>query len=246
MIGAMSGSSELALVLSRTEYREADWIVTLFTDQSGKVSALARGARKSRKRFGGSLEPLHTLRVEFSSRGGGELYTLHNAQIERPRAALLEELGALSAAGRALSWVRRAAPNHTPEPVLWHALGACLDALSQTKEYPPGTILGAFGLRMLETLGWGLGLTACVVCGKPCPHERAAWINPERGGLVCRACGGGPFKLTGQDREHLAAAALGLVQHLHQDVSDVADRIVERALGAHLGLDDGDARQTLG
>ena len=54
-----------ALVLRRTPYREADLVVTLFTAELGQVSALARAARKSQRRFGGSLEPFHTLEVEL-------------------------------------------------------------------------------------------------------------------------------------------------------------------------------------
>lgn len=233
------------MVLGRTPFRESDWILSLFTDQSGKISALARGARKSQKRFGGALEPMHTLRVELVP-GRGDLSTLKSAELERPRALLLSRLDGLNAAGRALSWVRRAAPNHTPEPALWHALESCLDELTTEGAAPPDAVLGAFGLRLLETLGWGLHLSGCVVCGKLCPRGRPAWVNPERGGLVCRACGGGPFQLSAEDREHLAAVALGTERRLATTVTHVAQKLVERALGAHLGFEEGNGPQRIG
>ena len=69
-----------ALVLRRTPYREADLVVTLFTAELGQVSALARAARKSQRRFGGSLEPFHTLQTELDEPSGAELMTLRTAQ----------------------------------------------------------------------------------------------------------------------------------------------------------------------
>ncbi|HEY5376881.1 MAG TPA: recombination protein O N-terminal domain-containing protein, partial [Polyangiaceae bacterium] len=70
----------LALLLRRVEYGESDLVVTLLTDSIGRVSALARGARKSVKRFGGVIEPMHTLRISYDDRAGAELVVLREAK----------------------------------------------------------------------------------------------------------------------------------------------------------------------
>ena len=62
---ATKSHATLALLLRRTPYRDADLVLSLFTEQLGQVSALARAARKSQRRFGGSLEPFHTLHLEL-------------------------------------------------------------------------------------------------------------------------------------------------------------------------------------
>lgn len=240
-----------ALVLGRVDYAEADVIVSLFTDQLGKLSALARGARRSKKRFIGALEPLHTLQVELNERPRGELFTLHAASLSKPRTAILQQLSALSAAGTALSWVKKSAPEHQPEPQLWRALCECLDNLGQSPPREKASasavsavpasnlsenILGAFGLRLLSILGWQLNWTSCVVCNKPCPPEQSAQLTPERGGLICQGCGGGALHITAEARRELHAIGFGAPGPLSPRWAALAADIVERALSAHLGL----------
>ncbi|HET9932165.1 MAG TPA: DNA repair protein RecO, partial [Polyangiaceae bacterium] len=105
-----------ALLLRRVELGEADLVVTLFTRALGRVSALARGARKSQKRFGGALEPFFTLRVRLEERPHSELFILAEARVSRARLGMLSDLTRLEVAGRALGWIRKAAPPRTPEP----------------------------------------------------------------------------------------------------------------------------------
>lgn len=225
-----------ALLLARVTYGEADLVVTLFTESLGRVSALARGARRSSKRFGGALEPIHTLRVSLDERSRGELVPLRETSIEVAREKLAGNLESLTVAGKALSWLRKAAPPRTPEPAAWDAIVQFLDLL----ERDPGRQserLVALGMRMLEAFGWGLELSRCVRCGKLCPVEQTALVSPERGGLVCRACGGGPLRLASPTRQALMLAASGQDDALPASDLPRALELVERALAAHMGFD---------
>jgi DNA repair protein RecO (recombination protein O) len=179
---------------------------------------------------------MHTLKIEVSKSARGDLHTLKDAQLLRPRTGLTSSLETLDAAGKALHWLRRAAPHETPEPHLWQAITLLLDELSlpDGREHAPG-LLSAFGLRLLEVLGWGLNLHSCVSCGKPCPVGRAAWINPERGGLVCRECGGGPIRLSGEARQEMHLATQNDRGRVPAKWSPDFLRIVDRALHAHMG-----------
>src|SRR5262245_23669911 len=73
-----------ALLLRKVPYGEADLILTFFTEARGVVSAAARAARKSVRRFG-AIEPLHLLRVTVEERAGAELGNLIEARLVRPR-----------------------------------------------------------------------------------------------------------------------------------------------------------------
>jgi DNA repair protein RecO (recombination protein O) len=227
-----------ALLLGRVQFGEADLILHLFTDVSGRISALARGARKSKRRFSGTLEPMHTLRIEFSKTGRSDLHTLKGAQLLRPRTGLTSRLATLEAAGKALNWLRHAAPHETPEPHLWRATNGLLDELAEPdgEEHATG-LLTAFGLRLLEVLGWGLNLQSCVSCAKPCPPGRSAWINPERGGLVCRECGGGPIRLSSKAREQMFVATQDDQMRIGDEWTSDFLRVVDRALSAHMGAE---------
>ena len=73
-----------ALVVRTVDVGESDVIATLLTEPAGKVSAVARGARKGSRRLGGALEPVHTIVVMLDDRGA-ELATLREARIVKPR-----------------------------------------------------------------------------------------------------------------------------------------------------------------
>lgn len=226
-------------MLKRTEYGEADLVLAFFTERYGRVSALARAARRSTRRFSGALEPMHTLDVGLEERPKSELFMLREAHIAVARTGLTASLARLEAAGKALSWVRRAAPPRTPEPELWLAVEGLLDRLAERDEtIEPKRLIAAAGLHILATLGWGLDFERCVRCGKECPPEQVALLDAQHGGLVCRACGGARQRLEGPLRERLArAAADGDPTTLTADDAELASTLVEAVLKAHAGLE---------
>ncbi len=233
----------LAFVLRRTPYRDADLVVGLFSEQLGQISALARAARKSQRRFGGSLEPFHTIELDVEEAPGSELMQLREARIVTPRAGLLTQLDSMEAAGTFLGWVRHSAPAHTPEPALWLLLESCLDALEQralagARGAGPSArcTLAAHGLWLLGACGWRLELEYCVESGERCPEGKAALIDPARGGLVSRARGGAGLLLGGATRRRLIATQSQRVLLLDESDVDVTLQLIEGSLRAHAGL----------
>ena len=227
-----------ALLLRRVEYGEADLVLTLLTQKLGKVSALARGARKSMKRFGGSLEPMHTLALELDERPGAELFTLLEAKLKVPRAKILGSLAAMEAAGKALSWVRRAAPPRTPEEAPYALLSTLLDRLAEAPGAEPSAIaLAEAGLCLLSAFGWGIDFARCVRCGRQAQPAQSASVDAVRGGLVCRSCGGARLRISAAARQHMAQAAAGATGVVTGDEAQSALGIVEAALGAHAGIE---------
>ncbi len=226
-----------ALLVRKVGYGESDLVVTLFTQELGRISALARGARKSRRRFSGTLEPMHTLRVRFDKRAGVELCTLTESSIDQARIRLTADLDRLDATGRALGWVRRAAPPERSEPEVWRLINELFDRLDAVEALDPRRELAAHGLVQLAAFGWGIELSRCVGCAKPCAPGQAALLDPARGGLVCRSCGGARLKLGAAVRERLAQAAGGDPRVLLATDVSLALEIVEAALLAHMGLD---------
>ena len=224
-----------ALVLRRVELGDADLIVHLFTKTLGRVSAFARGARKSRKRFGGALEPFFTLRVRLEERERRELATLLEASVVTPRLGLLAELTRLESAGRALAWLRDAAPARTPEPEVWALIERALDRLAVSPRAACERELAETGLALLGAFGWGMDFERCVSCGKTCPAERPASAELARGGLVCRECGGGRVRFSAEARARFARASASEVDALAPEDVRLALDIVERVLAAHTG-----------
>jgi DNA repair protein RecO (recombination protein O) len=240
-----------ALVLRRTPYRDADLVVKLFTESLGQVSALARAARNSQRRFGGGLEPFHTLEAELDEAPGSELMALTSVRVQTARTHLYGHLEAMEAAGKFLNWIRHASPAHTPEPRVWQLSLACLDELNAasspaprdsavaaggSSQRGPTLILATFGLQLLAASGWRLELEHCVLSGARCPDGKSAMIDPERGGLVSRAEGGAPFLINGAARARLIAAQDGQSDALQEEDGALGLELVERCLRAHAGL----------
>jgi DNA repair protein RecO (recombination protein O) len=193
-----------ALLLRATDYREADRIVTMFTRDAGKVSAIARGARSSKRRFAGSLEPYSIIRVELEPQRG-ELFALKRAEITRAFPSLLGELSRMEAAGSALALVREAhAPLVVDETLFLCAVQYL--ALVDHEGDPQRSLLLAFALRVLSLVGLSPRLAVCGRSGEPVPVSKAAFFDPTLGSVVARRFGGGPFLLSGALRARMVAA----------------------------------------
>jgi len=231
-----------ALVVRVVEVGEADAIATLVTEQVGKVSAVVRGARKGSRRLGGALEPIHTIAVLLEDKGA-ELTTLKEARIVRTRVGLTSNLEALDAAGVALRWARHTFPPRTPEPDGWRILVELLDVLDRPAETPghgARSELARAGLKLLAAVGYAIDFERCVVCGRPCPEEKAACIDPARGGLVCRACGGASSVLLPEIRaaaRSLQAAPSAEATRVTAEQAEAVLRLVDRAMAAHAGFE---------
>jgi DNA repair protein RecO (recombination protein O) len=194
-----------ALVLGASDYRDADRIVTLFTERLGKVSALARAARASRRRFGGVLEPYAVIRVSLAP-SRGELYTLERAELVRAFVAILGDLDRMDAAGAALSLCRTAQEVRVANAAAFLALVQFLQVVDHEGD-PDRSRLLAFTMRFLAASGLAPRLDVCGRSGLPVPAHKSAYFDPALGAVVARRAGGGPFLLSGPTRARLLASA---------------------------------------
>src|SRR5512145_3036254 len=88
-----------AIILRHLDYGEADRIVTFLTPEHGRLKGFARGARKSRKRFGAALEPFAQVRLHWSAPRSGDLVSLREAELLDLRPGLRQDLAAIGMAG---------------------------------------------------------------------------------------------------------------------------------------------------
>jgi DNA repair protein RecO (recombination protein O) len=243
-----------ALLVRSVAFGEADVIATFFTETDGKVSAAVRGARRSTKRFGGALEPIHELVITLEDKGK-ELCTLKEARIGRPREGIVKGLDTMDAAGRSLRWVRHLCPARTPEPSAWSSLRALLDVLDACGYEAASTAarasgegpsvspvvlqhLAVFGLGLLADCGYALDFERCVRCGKACPEGRPAFLDAAGGGLVCMTCGGAR-RTIGAELRRLALRAQAREPDLAMTPAQASElvAIAEEAMSAHAEFD---------
>lgn len=172
---------ERAVVLSTVDYGEADRVVTLFTETRGKVSAFAAGARKSKRRFAGALEPTTLIKAQFVERRGSTV-RLDGADIERSFHAMRGDLSLISRAMYCLELCRELVREHEPHLQLFELLVEYLAKLEANQAGP--TSLIAFELDALAQAGLMPRFDSCAVCGGPVVGDEGVF-DPDHGGVVC-------------------------------------------------------------
>jgi DNA repair protein RecO (recombination protein O) len=188
-----------AIVLRVVNYGESDRIVTLFGRDTGRLSALARGARKSQRRFAGGLGLCALGAAAVRERPGAELATLERFDATDSHAALGSDVARMAHAAYAAELVGKlCAPRQVDTPVFdWLSLFLqLLDGDGASAER-----LRVFEIGLLSRLGFGPRLDSCAACGgasfagRPASEVAFRW-DPDRGGAVCTACarGGRPLQ----------------------------------------------------
>src|SRR5881409_3343187 len=154
---------EQGVVLRSVKLGEADKIVTVMTQGSGKVRAVAKGIRKTTSRFGARLEPLTHVSL-MAYRGRGSLDTISQAEIISPFRPIREDLGLFAAGETMLEAVDKVAEEHERNIRLTLLLLSGLRALDE-RPADPTAVAESFMLKLLSLSGFHPALTACAACG---------------------------------------------------------------------------------
>ena len=172
---------EQGVVLRSAKLGEADKIVTVMTQGSGKVRGVAKGIRKTTSRFGGRLEPFTHVNLMLY-RGRGSLDTITQAEIIAPHRAIRDDLALFAAGETMLEAVDRVAEEHERNVRLVLLLLSGLRAL-ETRPADPAAVAESFVLKLLSISGFHPSLTACAVCGS----TDVQLFSSGLGGAVCAA-----------------------------------------------------------
>jgi DNA repair protein RecO (recombination protein O) len=220
-----------AVVLRSMRYGEADRILHLYTPHRGRVSAIAKGVRRARSRFGGRLEPFFRLHIELHE-GRGELLTVTGAQTIDGYARLRGDARALDAAARACDAVGRLFETSEPHPGVFNLLCRQLVLLDE-RAGEVGSGRGgalAFRLKLLLAAGLAPQLGGCASCGE---QEHLVGFSGAAGGVVCGACEAGSFPLAREAHDFMTEA-LGRTLMEVPEAGAATLGQVERAIAATL------------
>ena len=162
----MAGSLKTEAVVLRTiRYGEADRVLHLYTPHRGRVSAIAKGVRRAKSRFGGRLEPFFRLRLVLYE-GRSDLLTVSSAETVHPHARLREHAAALDGAARACDAVGRVFADGEPHEGVYHLLANQLALLDADPARATRANALAFRLKLLLAAGFAPQLAACAQCGE--------------------------------------------------------------------------------
>jgi DNA repair protein RecO (recombination protein O) len=170
-----------ALILRTYPFHEADLLVTFFSRSEGKVRGVAKAAKRSRKRFGGALEPLTHVIAHWEDKEKQELARLDScdiiaspltAEVSYPRLVALSYIAEV---------IDQLLPDREPSDEIFRL------TLSVVRQLKPDSIwmpLTYFDLWIVRLIGLLPELNECVVCGDTLNGNRA-WFHPLADGLLC-------------------------------------------------------------
>ncbi|HEY3134245.1 MAG TPA: DNA repair protein RecO [Gemmatimonadaceae bacterium] len=226
-----------AIVLHAFDYLESSRIIRLLTREAGVQSALARGARKSRARYGSALDLFAEGSAQLYVKPNRELHNLAGFEITRSRSELAEEVGRFTAASTIAELALRFA-GEEGSPQLYETVSDVLDRIARAA--PDATIsVGLAGCwRIVSVVGFTPELASCAVCHAPLRDSEDTVFSHSAGGVVCNACG----KLARGGRKIPATARAVMMSWLAGDESATVSeaegrshqRLLREFLDAHM------------
>ncbi|HEY7099055.1 MAG TPA: DNA repair protein RecO [Terriglobales bacterium] len=170
-----------AIVLRTYPLREADLLVTLFTRAEGKVKGVARSAMKSKRRFGGALEPLTYVRAFFEDRERHELTRLDSCEVlESPLATQVTYARAV-ALGHVAEVLDQLLPDREANDSVFRLALSVISVLRGGDVWMPVTY---FDLWMTRLMGYLPDLSECIACGRVLNGHRA-FFHALADGIMC-------------------------------------------------------------
>lgn len=176
-----------AIVLHAFDYSETSRILRLATREAGVVSVLARGARRSTKRFGSALDLFAEGVADIMVRDQRDLQTLCGFDVRRARPELAADLGRFAGASTLAELVLRFSTDD-PQDSLFDSLARALDALSVAlpDDTRAATLAGAW--RLVGELGFAPSLETCSACHGPVAADLPLPFSHAAGGVLCVRC----------------------------------------------------------
>jgi len=193
-----------AVVLRTIRYGEADRVLHLYTPERGRVSAIAKGVRRAKSRFGGRLEPFFRLNLVLYQ-GKSDLMTDTSAETVAGHPRLREHAATIDGAARACHAVDRLFGDGEPHPGVYHLLANLLALLDREPQQATRANALAFRLKLLLAAGFAPQLAGCASCGE---REHLVGFSGAAGGVVCGACEASSFVLE-QEAHDFMVGALG-------------------------------------
>ncbi|MHA0855804.1 DNA repair protein RecO [Paenibacillus sp. CMAA1364] len=172
------------IVIRSMDYGEGNKIITLCTENAGKIGVLVRGAKKLKSRHA-ALTQLFTLGEYVFFRSGTGLGTLNAGEIITSHYRLHGELYKAAYASYACELLDRVVHDEETGSFWFQQLKACLAALEDGKDLE--IIIHIYEMKILQTAGYAPELDTCISCGLV-KDDDEHWISPQLGGLLCRAC----------------------------------------------------------
>jgi len=176
-----------AVVLHAFDYSETSRILRLATREAGVQSVLARGARRSQRRFGSALDLFAEGSAQLYTKVGRDLNTLAGFDVSRARPALATDLERFAGASAVAELVLRFGRDDA-QPGLYDALVGALDEVADASPEHAREAALAGAWRLVAELGFAPSVDVCSACHADVARDDTAMFSHPAGGVLCARC----------------------------------------------------------
>ncbi len=181
-----SSHKTTAIILNSLDYGESDRILTFYTEEFGKLKGIAKGARRSKKRFPNALEPFSLLHVIFSKRERDTLVLIENCDIINHHPGIRENLDKTLVSSYLLELTDKFTQEGKKDMALFQLLKNFLHMIDSGIHSEE--LIRFFEIRILKLSGYEPIFDRCMLCNKPVSHDELYRFVPSKGGIKCKTC----------------------------------------------------------
>lgn len=203
-----------AVIVRHSDWGEADRLLVLFTQQAGKLRAIAKGARRLRSRKAGHLEPFTQASLLLAQ--GRDWWVVTQAQTVQAYQKLREDLERTALASYIMELIDRLTVEGGEQPRLFNLVVNTLQRIDQ--EADPFVAVRFFEMNLLELVGFRPELHICTNCGEKIEAVNQ-YLSAELGGAVCPRCG-----QTASAARPISVEALRFLRHYQRSTYEIAMR----------------------
>lgn len=175
-----------AIILRTKDLGESDLIVSFFSSLYGTLRGVAKGARRSSKRFVNSLNAFSLVTIEFRERRSGDLVWIESCELLDGFPGIRSNYPSLVRASYMLEMAETLFPSHVPSTEMFELLRGALECISN--EESADEIMIGFQARAMRIGGFGINLSRCSRCGREYTGKGRALFHPPSGSIICLAC----------------------------------------------------------
>jgi DNA repair protein RecO (recombination protein O) len=177
-----------AIILHSFDYLESSRVLRLATREAGVRSAIAKGARRSSRRFGGGLDLFSRGVAHLYIKPGRDLDTLAGFDDLRPSIEFASDLGRFSGASAIAELTLRFSHEASVDTALYDAVAAALNTIASAPADQTRAAVLAGAWRIVAELGFAPALDECADCHTLLPADDAVMFSHPAGGALCTRC----------------------------------------------------------
>jgi DNA repair protein RecO (recombination protein O) len=173
-------------ILRTLSYGESDLIVTFYSHDFGKLKGIAKGAKRSKKRFANVFEPFSLTNIIFTRKNRDTLAFIESCNIIDHYHTIRQDLEKTLIASYFIDLAEHFSPEGKTNEKLFQLLQDFLTMLSQEKA--SDCAIRFFEMRLLKLTGFEPALDHCIICKTPVTNGNSYYFYPRDGGIKCSVC----------------------------------------------------------